>query len=104
MTLIQNLYSIRDSKSESFNQVWMKNTHGEAERDFRRLASDEKTMVGMFPDDYDLYYLGQWDTTTGILKPLAAPQHVLKASLIPKPAPPGPELNVAPNKAKQPKG
>lgn len=73
------IYSLRDSKSEIFNAPFYKQTHGEAERDFRSLVNDDKSMVHKYPEDFDLYYLGDYDDNTGKVKPLDTPQHMVKA-------------------------
>jgi len=73
------IYSIRDAKAGIFHNPWMKNTHGEAERDFTELTKDEKSMVSKYPEDFDLYFLGSYDNVTGKLEPLDTPQHVSKA-------------------------
>lgn len=77
--MIKKVYSIRDAKGEIFNFPWFKITHGEAERDFATLCRDEKSMVAMYPEDYDLYYLGDWDDVSGKFEPLDTPQHIVKA-------------------------
>lgn len=58
------VYSIRDAKGENFNPPFLKKTHGEAERDFTSLARDEKSNVAQYPEDYDLYYLGEYNDST----------------------------------------
>ena len=45
------MYSVRDSKAETFHPPFYKRTHGEAERDFQALAHDEKSQVSKFPGD-----------------------------------------------------
>lgn len=79
MHLELKMYSIRDAKGEVYNQPFFKSTHGEAERDFKRLTQDEKSMVCQFPEDYDLYYVGSFDTLKGTIKGLETPQHIAKA-------------------------
>lgn len=73
------IYSLRDSKSEIFNVPFYKLTHGEAERDFRSLVNDEKSMVHKYPEDYDLYYLGEYDDNSGKMTSLDSPMHLVKA-------------------------
>lgn len=73
------IFSIRDSKGEIYNQPFFQKTHGEAERNFRELVKDEKSMISKYPDDFDLYYLGQFDDQTGVIQHLDTPQHVTKA-------------------------
>ena len=73
------VYSVRDAKAEVFNTPFFQKTHGEAERTFKQLANDDKSMVGKYPDDYDLYYIGKYDDSSGKIEPLDTPQHVVKA-------------------------
>lgn len=73
------VYSVKDAKAEVFNQPFMAMTPGQAERQFETLCNDEKSFVNKYPKDYDLYYLGTWDDSTGKYKPLDAPQHVVDA-------------------------
>jgi len=74
------IYSVRDSKAEVYLQPFLQKTHGEAERSFLRLAKDDKTNVGQFPEDFDLYHVGSFDDQTGVIENLATPQHVVKAA------------------------
>lgn len=73
------VYSIRDAKAEVYNQPWFAKTHGEAERNFAQLARDPKSMVGQFPEDYDLYFIGSYNDQTGVIDALETPQHIAKA-------------------------
>lgn len=77
--MLLKIYSIRDSKSEVFNVPFIKSTHGEAERDFRSLVNDQQSTVNKYPEDFDLYYMGEYDNNTGKLTPIDSPQHILKA-------------------------
>lgn len=77
--MILKVFSIRDAKAEVFNQPFFKKTHGEAERDFSALCKDEKSMPSQFPEDFDLYFLGEYDDQNGLLLSLDTPQHVIKA-------------------------
>lgn len=72
-------FSIRDAKSEVFNTPFFQKTHGEAERTFRQLVTNSESMPGKYPEDYDLYYLGEYDDQTGLLASLPTPQHLIKA-------------------------
>jgi hypothetical protein len=79
MFMILKCFSIRDSKAEFYNVPFFQKTHGEAERSFRQLASDEKSMISKNPEDFDLYYCGEYDDQTGTFSPLDTPQHLIKA-------------------------
>ena len=75
-------YSIRDAKAEVFNPPFFKSTHGEAERDFHRLVNDKSSMPSQYPDDYDLYHIGEYNDQTGIFEPLDTPTHIVKAAML----------------------
>lgn len=76
------LYSIRDSKGEVFHPPFYQKTHGEAERSFNKLVHDEKSMIAQYPEDYDLYFHGEFDDQTGIFETLQTPQHIIKAVML----------------------
>ena len=72
-------FAIRDSKAEYFNTPFFQKSHGEAERSFKQLTNDNQSTVSKYPEDFDLYYLGEYDDNTGTLAALESPQHVTKA-------------------------
>lgn len=72
-------FSIRDTKGECYSPPFYKVTAGEAERDFRSMAADEKTMISTYPEDFDLFYVGEFDDETGKFVPLDTPSHIMKA-------------------------
>lgn len=75
-------YSVRDSKGEVFSPPFYQKTHGEAERSFNKLVHDDKSMVCQYPDDFDLYHVGEFDDQTGVFKSLESPQHITKAVMM----------------------
>lgn len=77
MTL--KMYSVRDAKADVFNTPFFNQTHGEAERNFKKLVNDPKSTVNQFPDDFDLYYLGEYNDNKGTTDSLDSPQHITKA-------------------------
>lgn len=77
--MLHEVYSVRDSKTEVFGQPFLQKAKGEAERSFQALANDPQTFVGKYPDDFDLYYLGQYDDHSGAFNVLQTPKHIMKA-------------------------
>lgn len=77
--MILKVYSIRDSKTGIFNSPFFNHTNGEAERNFRDLCNDDKSMPGRHPEDYDLYHLGEYDDNTGKMSAKDTPEHMVKA-------------------------
>lgn len=77
--MTQKIYSVRDAKTEFFSPPFLAHTHGEAERNFKQACNDEQSKITKFPEDYDLYYLGDYDDNTGKMAPIDTPQHIVKA-------------------------
>jgi len=73
------MFSIRDTKAEVYHPPFFKGTHGEAERAFMELARDEKSQIAKYPEDFDLFYVGDYDDETGKIDPQVTPQHIIKA-------------------------
>lgn len=73
------MYSIRDQKADIFHPPHFQKTHGEAERNFKTLVNDPKSQPALYPEDFDLYYVGDYDDNTGKVTPLDTPQHIIKA-------------------------
>lgn len=73
------VFTVRDSKAEFFSPPFFNKTHGEAERNFRTLANDQNSMINKHPEDYDLYFVGTFDDSTGKMTTHDTPQHVVKA-------------------------
>lgn len=76
--MLHKMFSVRDSKAETFHPPIYVKTHGEAERNFHATVNNEETTIGRYPDDYDLYYIGEYDDQTGKIKS-ETPQHIVKA-------------------------
>lgn len=71
------IFAIKDNKSNTFDQPFLRSTYSEAERNFEMLAQDEKTMIAHYPQDFSLYELGSYDKTDGSILPLDNPKKVL---------------------------
>jgi len=73
------VFTIRDSKSESFGTPFFQKSKGEAIRTLQELTKEQKSLISKYPEDFDLYYVGQYDDQTGKIQPLDTPQHIEKA-------------------------
>lgn len=78
--MIRKLFTIKDSKAEIYNFPFPALTHGEAERNFKTLVDDPKTQISKYPEDFDLYYVGDFDDVEGKFSLLPTPQHIQKAA------------------------
>jgi len=80
----QKLFAIKDSKGEQFFKPFTSETSASAEREFTTLVNDEskQSNVSKYPEDFDLYELGDYEISTGKIMPLEAPKHVKHAALL----------------------
>lgn len=81
--MVKKIYSIRDAKGGVYNQPFQALNEQDAVRSFTRVAWDKNSMINAFPNDFDLYYLGEFDDTKGLYSPIDTPQHVVKAVDLP---------------------
>lgn len=72
--MIVNVYSIRDNKVNGYMQPFFSQTHGSAIRAFADHCLDDKSMPHKHPEDFDLYFVGGFDDTTGLMQPVQSPQ------------------------------
>ncbi len=62
------LYSISDTVTGLWTEPAVMNNDKEAMRAFKALSEDTSTMIGAHPEDYKLYYIGDWDPENGTIK------------------------------------
>lgn len=74
------VFSVKDTKGGMFLSPMLARSHGEAERMFKQATTDEKSLICRYPEDYDLYYLGEFDDATGKYDLKPAPEHIVNAS------------------------
>lgn len=80
--MIRQVFSVRNAKGEFFNPPFISHTKGSAERTFQKLVNDPQSDINQFPEDYDLYYVGDFDDTKGVMLPLDTPEHLVKAVML----------------------
>lgn len=64
---MNELFAIRDVVAGSFDGVFTFKNNADACRAFCAICSDVGTNYGRYPNDYDLYHVGSFDTATGSL-------------------------------------
>lgn len=87
-------YSIRDTKGEIFHAPFYQPTYGLAERHFESAVNDPRSTINQFPEDFDLYYVGEYDDQTGKFETPPTPEHQIKAVQLKKAAEPAAQTNV----------
>jgi len=63
--MIVNHYAIYDSKAQHYGQLFPSQTHGAAERLFSDSVNKPDSPHNAHPDDYSLYYIGEYDDDSG---------------------------------------
>jgi len=73
-------FSIYDSKGEMYSPPFFMVTKGLAIRRFSETAIDRQTSIGLHPQDFTLFYIGEFDDQTGAMIPNRTPEPLIKAS------------------------
>lgn len=63
--MILKVYSVFDSKVQSFMQPFYCQSKGQALRGFTEVANDKQHTIGKYPEDCTLFELGEFDDATG---------------------------------------
>lgn len=76
-----NLYSIKDNKT-GFMHPQVDMNHKSAIRNFELTLATVSgdTVMGFCPEDFDLYYIGQFDNESGIVSALPTPEFIKSGS------------------------
>lgn len=82
--MIQKMYVIHDSAVKAFVSPHFARTHGEAERNFRLAVNTQdepgKTShLSRSPEQFTLFYVGDYDDETGLVTPKPSPEAVITA-------------------------
>lgn len=82
--MLLRAYTLHDVAARNFSPPFFTDNDAMAKRMVSDLVADTNTSVGRHPADYRLYWVGMFDITSGILKPLEIAEHVLDCvSLVP---------------------
>ena len=72
--MILKAFSIYDSKAESYNNPIFVPAMGQATRMFYDQVNDETSPFNKHPEDYTLFYIGEFDMDKGIFLPNETPK------------------------------
>lgn len=79
--MAKKFYALRDSKAEYYNAPALAMNQYEATRGLQQMLQQQKeSQIAMFPHDFDLYELGEFDEQTGKIAAYDAPKHIIKAA------------------------
>lgn len=79
MNVVAQVFSVFDRASESFAPPFAAPHEGVAIRGFQDAVNNPKrdTDLSNHPDDFDLYAIGEFNSTTGILTPHPEGKHLI---------------------------
>lgn len=81
------MYSVFDSKAETWLPPFLANADGEAARMIAQAALHPDTSLAQYPDDYTLYRIGVFDNVSAAIECVSPPKHVANVvSLVQKAA------------------
>jgi len=66
--MVIKIFSVRDNKTGEHDKIFTSANETIATRSFALACGDKRIQLGLFPADYDLMFLGTFDTTTGKIK------------------------------------
>lgn len=76
--MILKIFAIRDIKAEAYFPPFFLPTPGLAERQFSDMVNNPDQITGKYPEDFTLYYLGEFNDHTGDINPLPEPTPLAK--------------------------
>lgn len=77
--MIYGLYSVKDAKT-SFMPVTLDVNNASAVRNFEHAVRQPDSLLRSHPNDYALYYVGSFDTDTGLLSAAPIPLQLVDAA------------------------
>lgn len=72
--MTQQIYTVRDTKSEEHLGLMLFKTKAEAQRNFETLLNNAPRIKD-HPEDYQLYHVGAFDTESGVITPAIPSDH-----------------------------
>lgn len=67
--MLLKVYAVYDSKVEAYLNPFVMRSRGEALRGFESAVNDPQTSFCRHPADYTLFEIGEYDESSGLLKP-----------------------------------
>lgn len=59
--MIVKMFSVYDSKADFFSKPFFVQSKGEAIRSFTEAANDKSSQIGKYPEDFGLFYIGEFN-------------------------------------------
>lgn len=66
---MENIYAIKDNKVSTFNKPMVEPHLTVVQRQLQQVMQNPKSMLAQWPQDYDVYLIGKFDSRTGEVIP-----------------------------------
>lgn len=76
MTNMLNLYAIKDVKADTFIALHPMQSDILAQRGLTEALGNQQSDLSRYPEDFQLYQVGEWDSNSAELKSLRTPRFV----------------------------
>lgn len=73
------VYAIRDQKADCFQGLHSALSDAEAIRQLAMVLQTDKLQLSLFPEDFSLYMVGEFNLKSGTIIPLDVPMYVISA-------------------------
>ena len=70
------VFAIYDIKAKAYHNPFFLPKKAMALRDFKQAVNDPQTVFNKHPEDYALFYIGEYDTTNAKMEPLKAIENI----------------------------
>jgi len=68
---MKKIFAIKDEKAAAYYDPFTMGNTIDAQRTFMQAMKAEKSMISQYPDDFNLYLIGEYDEMTGLITPNA---------------------------------
>jgi hypothetical protein len=68
---MKKIFCIKDEKSGQYYDPFTMGNTIDAQRTFMQAMKAEKSMISQYPEDFNLYLVGEYDEMSGIINPQA---------------------------------
>ena len=76
---MSKIYAIKDQAIEAFSQPFFVQAQGQAVRMFMDESKNEQSQINRHPEDFELWYIGEFDEQTGQITAAANVERVARA-------------------------
>lgn len=74
-----NIYALRDVKADTYIALHTVQSDVLAQRSLTEALANPNSDLARYPEDYQLYQLGEWDSNSGEIKGLRTPRFICSA-------------------------